>query len=792
MIYKSIGIRTNKLDPLDAEDDFTFIANYRAPMQVGTKEEFKQKNAEYAIAGEIEPGPDGRIVRNNKSLKSRTLAFLDYDDLTVSKEEFKGRIGWLLGEYSHIVYPTISYTDNKPRYRLVVALERPANEVEYAQVLKELADKLDFPYDHSSGTWSQLQGLPVSTEDNQHEARIIAMGKPYPVKPVEQPIALNFVQPAKVMPVSQGLAPGVTKIADYDEEVRQYIRNDSKNLDSESNWSALRYSLLKSLQVGELTQDQAYNYAVWLAKGNHAYEANNVSQLQDAIYRNDAVNEGTMTFIERVRMVNLKASITSIAALKKILAQVGNTWRAENSTVNSKGEVKLPAPMHAAIVADKLKQYCHFRLIGTEKDTAPLYIYNFDTGVYVASDTLIQELIQCIEWRHNTAQWKNVIAQLRTKVPLVPTLQNSDLIPVNNGIYQLSTDTLLPFSPEYAITSKIATNFKPDAQCPKYFDFDAWLKTIACDDEEVIMLLWQVINESLNPNYTRGKMGFLVGGGNNGKGTFQKMLIQLIGPGNVSTLKPHNFDSSKHRFDMARLMGKVCNIGDDISSGYIDDASNLMSVVTGDSVGVEIKQGPAYDIAFKLFCLFSANEMPRMRNKSNGLYRRMLIIPFNADFNGKAENKKIKDKYMEDPKVLEYVLSKAIRLKFDSFIHPQAAQDALAEYRKENDYLEAYLESVYIESGYHELALVPMRFIRYSYGEFLEDMRSKEKVPYHFARGVANGLNTLTGNKYERRKSYFSHSDIQQLPLEIQEQTLPGMDWTIAKKGGPETPPDSS
>lgn len=99
---------------------------------------------------------------------------------------------------------------------------------------------------------------------------------------------------------------------------------------------------------------------------------------------------------------------------------------------------------------------------------------------------------------------------------------------------------------------------------------------------------------------------------------------------------------------------------------------------------------------------------------------------------------------------------------------------------------------MYIESGYHELALVPMRFIRYSYGEFLEEMRSKEKVPYHFARGVANGLNTLTGNKYERKKSYFSHSDIQQLPLEIQEQTLPGMDWTIAKKGGPETPPDSS
>ena len=217
-----------------------------------------------------------------------------------------------------------------------------------------------------------------------------------------------------------------------------------------------------------------------------------------------------------------------------------------------------------------------------------------------------------------------------------------------------------------------------------------------------------------------------------------------------------------------------------------------MSVVTGDSVGVEIKQGPAYDIAFKLFCLFSANEMPRMRNKSQGLYRRMLIIPFNADFNGKAEDKKIKDKYMEDPKVLEYVLSKAIRLKFDNFIHPQAAQDALAEYRKENDYLEAYLESVYIESGYHELALVPMNFIRYSYGEFLEEMRSKEKVPYHLARGVVTGLNKLTGNKYEHRKAYFSHSDTLHLPSEMRDHPITGMNWTVSKTDGPETHPDSS
>ncbi len=118
-------------------------------------------------------------------------------------------------------------------------------------------------------------------------------------------------------------------------------------------------------------------------------------------------------------------------------------------------------------------------------------------------------------------------------------LSSKELLPVGNGILNKETKELHPFSPQYILTSKIATAYNPDVTPPTFggkFNFNDWLKEIACNDEEVITLLWQVMNEAINPLQTRGKLVILTGSGNNGKGTFQDLLKNLVGEGNYSTL----------------------------------------------------------------------------------------------------------------------------------------------------------------------------------------------------------------------------------------------------------------
>lgn len=132
----------------------------------------------------------------------------------------------------------------------------------------------------------------------------------------------------------------------------------------------------------------------------------------------------------------------------------------------------------------------------------------------------------------------------------------------------------------------------------------------------------------------------MVGDGNNGKGTFQELLTNLIGKKNIATLKVNEFD---HRFKMSLLEGKTAVIGDDVPVGvYIDDGSNFKSVVTGDYVSVEFKNQQSYTAQYRCSVIQSSNGMPRFKDKTNAVFKRLVIVPFNADFKGDKEKEKSK------------------------------------------------------------------------------------------------------------------------------------------------------
>lgn len=83
------------------------------------------------------------------------------------------------------LYPTIKHSLEKPRFRLVVKPDNVMNEVTYKQLVKDIADKIGLPFDMTSLTWSQLQGLPVTTGNPADYQKIVEHGLDYPVPKVE-------------------------------------------------------------------------------------------------------------------------------------------------------------------------------------------------------------------------------------------------------------------------------------------------------------------------------------------------------------------------------------------------------------------------------------------------------------------------------------------------------------------------------------------------------------------------------------------------------------------------------
>ena len=177
--------------------------------------------------------------------------------------------------------------------------------------------------------------------------------------------------------------------------------------------------------------------------------------------------------------------------------------------------------------------------------------------------------------------------------------------------------------------------------------------------------------------------------------------MNLIGMKNIATLKVNEFDE---RFRLSVLEGKTAVIGDDVPANvYIDDSSNFNSVVTGDMVSVEFKNKPIYNTVFRCSVIQSTNGMPKFKNKTNGTIRRIVIVPFQADFNGKTENFKIKDEYIKDERVLQFVLYRAINMDFETFDIPKVSLQELEVFKQDNDPVLDFKLSIFDEWGIQEV-----------------------------------------------------------------------------------------
>ncbi|HER5558453.1 replication protein [Streptococcus pyogenes] len=181
-IYEARGFSSYLYPYKGPLEPFDYIAQFRPlkPPEDIDIEEYKRTQAPYCLSGKVTAEKNGSYKRNNASLVYRDLIFLDYDEIETGVNLPK-IVSQTLWEYSYIIYPTIKHTPEKPRYRLVVKPNDTMDEPTYKQVVKEIADKIGLPFDLASLTWSQLQGLPVTTGDPADYQKIVEHGLDYPV-----------------------------------------------------------------------------------------------------------------------------------------------------------------------------------------------------------------------------------------------------------------------------------------------------------------------------------------------------------------------------------------------------------------------------------------------------------------------------------------------------------------------------------------------------------------------------------------------------------------------------------
>ena len=781
MIYRQTGLKSNVLKAINTDKTALETLASTNAQTISSDEDIKQYKANnmlYFISGDIKPNEDGSYTRNDNNLKTRNLIVIDIEDTDLSSQEVQTIIQEKLASYKYLLYSTISHKPNNPRLRLVLEPNRDIVKDEYKPTIQHIIQLLNIKYDTSSCTWSQLQGLPIAVDDNEFIFIKHLNGLPYPVQEAvkeEKKIITNYIASDTNTLLTD---------EDYTEMFKRYLELDHENIntgDSKEYDRALGIllSVTRDVCYNIINYDVACECSDLLANigaNPDKYREDNLNKINHAIkcWQNNPNyfdNEKSYSMLQRFEIAGnekdknfkylvrykLNKPILSTGELHWRLFITGEQWRVENTKIDKNGNEKVPV-MNFNIISSILKKQIPMKLTGETEDTSIIYSYNFSEGVYTGQEAYINRAIAKLEFRFDPRKYTQVYKFLKTQLPFLPRLENKNLIAVNNGVFNSKGKQLEIFNPDYFITSKLATKYNKNAVNnyleirDSYFDVDKWFLSIANGDEEIVKLLWEIVNEAVNPNHTREKMAILYGEGNNGKGTFQAMLTNLIGIENISTLTPHDFSGE---FKLEMLQGKVCNIGDDISNKYLDDVSNLMSIVTGDPVAVNRKGKSVITARFKLFNIFSANKLPKIRNKSQGAYRRLLIIPFKADFNGQVQDRRIKDEYLKNKIILEYILYKALHLDFEKFSNTSATDHMLEEYKEDNDYLYSFVKDWYVHRNLPLVERVPISLVKMEFINYLTTNYYDYKITGSFGREVATHLNNIykeVGYKYATDK----------------------------------------
>lgn len=357
--------------------------------------------------------------------------------------------------------------------------------------------------------------------------------------------------------------------------------------------------------------------------------------------------------------------------------------------------------------AEKKAAWCHNEfgdeLIAKYKIiTVNNQLYVYEDGFYQEDDRIIENKMIDLYPSIKQNQRSEVLSYIRIKTHISSgdLKVNPYIINLKNTRYDIRSGKCLEFTPEAIEFDRIPVTYDPSAYCS---DLGKMLNRVFCGDREVINLFEEMIGACLLKHNRYQKAFMLYGSGSNGKSTILNLVKKFLGFRNYSSIA---LEKVTDRFNVAELENKLANIGDDIDNVVIKDTGTLKKLFAGNSIQVERKGERPFTIEPYATHIYSANNIPRSFDKSDGFYRRWLFIPFNAKFSSEDPDYDplIEDKITTDT-ALSYLLNIGIRgaerlIKRGKFTEPASVIEALDTYKADNSTTLSWIEDKGLDMDY--------------------------------------------------------------------------------------------
>jgi P4 family phage/plasmid primase-like protien len=184
------------------------------------------------------------------------------------------------------------------------------------------------------------------------------------------------------------------------------------------------------------------------------------------------------------------------------------------------------------------------------------------------------------------------------------------------------------------------------ARCPTWARFLGSLFENDADGEEKAVLLMEFIGVAMLGWGTQMERALVCSGpGGCGKSTFGSAVANLFPEEAVCSVALHRLGD---RFGKAPLAFSRINIVSDLPSSDIVDSGDLKAIITGDLVEFERKFKDSFSARPRAAHLVLANDLPAVRDRSDGFWARFLVVPFKRRFRGEEDQDRLMAEKLRD------------------------------------------------------------------------------------------------------------------------------------------------
>ena len=272
--------------------------------------------------------------------------------------------------------------------------------------------------------------------------------------------------------------------------------------------------------------------------------------------------------------------------------------------------------------------------------------------------------------------------------------RNPYLFNVANGTLDLKTGDLMPHDRAHRLSKASPVPYVAGTPCPL---FESFVRDIMDNNEDLIAFLQRAVGYSMAGLTVEEVLFFLYGTGKNGKTTLVETLCKVFGdyfqkaPTSMITQAGRDGDGVPN--DLARLPGVRLAVAAEVEEGRRMKESRIKDLTGGDRMVARFMRQEffEFDPTHKLWIY--GNHKPDIRGTDEGIWRRVLTIPFLVTIPEAKRDRSLREKLAAElPGVLSWCVEGAKRYFAEGLNPPKEVLAATAEYRSEMDAVGQFIE----------------------------------------------------------------------------------------------------